>query len=635
MTDTRVITDFDLYLFGEGTLHRAFEKLGAHRRTTGDVTGVHFAVWAPNAAKVSVIGDFNGWNPVTHPMKHLGASGIWEAFVPNVGDGERYKYEIQSRVDGAKLQKADPYGVFFESDASGAAIVWDLNRYAWRDRAWMDARAAGNGWLDGPMSIYEVHLGSWKRATDRGNAVLTYREMAEQLVPYVKHMGYTHIELLPVMEHPFAGSWGYQVTGFFAPTSRFGPPEDFKAFVDECHLAGIGVILDWVPGHFPKDAHGLARFDGTSLYEHDDPRQGEHREWGTLVFNYGRHEVRTFLLSSALFWLEEYHADGIRVDAVASMLYLDYSRKEGEWLPNQYGGRENLDAMEFLRQLNVQTHSQHPGTVTVAEESTAWPGVTRPVHLGGLGFTYKWNMGWMHDMLEYTAKDPIHRRYSHNDLTFSLLYAFTENFILPFSHDEVVHGKRALLDKMPGDVWQRQATLRALFGYMFGHPGKKLMFMGDEFGQWREWDHDRSLDWHLLEDEGHAGIQRWVRDLNSCLREQPALHRVDFEYTGFEWLDCSDFESSVVSFVRRAHDRSEFVVVAVNFTPIPREQYVVGVPEAGRYVELLNSDSAIYGGSNVGNLGGLNTEPTPAYGRPHRLLLTLPPLACLILKRQP
>jgi 1,4-alpha-glucan branching enzyme len=634
MTDTRVLTDFDLYLFGEGTLRRAFEKLGAHRQRVDGVTGVHFAVWAPNAADVSVIGDFNGWNPASHPMKNLGASGIWETFVPDVGDGARYKYEIRSRVDGARLQKTDPFGFFFESDASGAAIVWDLNRYAWRDGEWMEARRQNNGWLDRPMSIYEVHLGSWKRAPERGNAFLTYRELAAQLVPYVKEMGYTHIELLPVMEHPFAGSWGYQVTGFFAPTSRFGPPEDFKAFVDECHLAGIGVILDWVPGHFPKDAHGLARFDGTALYEHEDSRQGEHREWGTLVFNYGRHEVRAFLLSSALFWLDEYHADGIRVDAVASMLYLDYSRKDGEWLPNQYGGRENLDAMEFLRQMNVQTHAQFPGTITAAEESTAWPGVTRPVHLGGLGFTYKWNMGWMHDMLEYAGKDPVYRRYAHNDLTFSLLYAFTENFVLPFSHDEVVHGKRAMLDKMPGDVWQKRATLRALFGYMYGHPGKKLMFMGDEFGQWREWDHDQSLDWHLLYDEGHAGIQQWVRDLNHCLQQQPALHQVDFEYTGFEWLDCSDFEGSVVSFVRRAHDRTDFVVVVANFTPVPRLEYIVGVPEAGRYVELLNSDSAIYGGSNLGNGGTLETAPEPAHGRPHRLSLTLPPLACLILKRQ-
>ena len=596
---------------------------------------MHFAVWAPNAEQVSVIGDFNGWNPSSHPMKNLGASGIWETFVPDVGDGERYKYEIRSRVDGARLQKADPFGFFFESDASGAAIVWDLNRYTWRDTAWMEGRRQQNGWLDRPVSIYEVHLGSWKRVPERGNAPLTYREMAQQLVPYVKEMGYTHIELMPVMEHPFAGSWGYQVTGFFAPTSRFGPPEDFKAFVDECHLNGIGVILDWVPGHFPKDAHGLARFDGTALYEHADPRQGEHREWGTLVFNYGRHEVRTFLLSSALFWLEEYHVDGLRVDAVASMLYLDYSRKEGEWLPNQYGGRENLDAMELLRQMNVQTHSQHPGTITVAEESTAWPGVTRPVHLGGLGFTYKWNMGWMHDMLVYASKDPVHRRWAHNDLTFSLLYAFTENFILPFSHDEVVHGKaRAARQDAGRCVAEARHAARALFGYMFGHPGKKLMFMGDEFGQWREWDHDESLDWHLLDDEGHAGIQRWVRDLNRCLAEQPALHQVDFEYTGFEWLDCSDFESSVVSFIRRAHDRSDFVVVAVNFTPVPRADYVVGVPEPGRYVELLNSDAEIYGGSNLGNAGALETEPTPAHGRPHRLHLTLPPLGCLFLKRE-
>ena len=639
MTDTRVLSEFDLYLFGEGTLHRAFDKLGAHRRlmvgTTGDTTlGVHFAVWAPNAEQVSVIGDFNAWNATAHPMKHLGVSGIWEIFVPKVGDGDRYKYEILSRVDGARLQKSDPYGVFFETDSSAAAIVWDLSRHIWRDAGWMENRRQNNGWLDRPMSIYEVHLGSWRRSPENGHAFLTYREIAQRLVPYVKEMGYTHIELLPVMEHPFAGSWGYQVTGFFAPTSRFGPPEDFKAFVDECHLHGIGVILDWVPGHFPKDAHGLARFDGTALYEHEDSRQGEHREWGTLVFNYGRHEVRTFLLSNALFWLEEYHADGLRVDAVASMLYLDYSRPEGEWLPNAYGGRENLDAMELLRQMNVQTHAQHPGTVTIAEESTAWPGVTRPVHLGGLGFTYKWNMGWMHDMLEYASKDPVHRRWSHNDLTFSLLYAFTENFILPLSHDEVVHGKRALLDKMPGDAWQKRATVRALFGYMFGHPGKKLMFMGDEFGQRREWDHDESLDWHLLNDQGHAGIQRWVRDLNRCLVEQPSLHQVDFEHTGFEWLDGSDFEGSVVAFVRRARDRSDFVVVAVNFTPVPREDYVVGVPDAGRYVELLNSDAEIYGGSNLGNAGALDAEPIPAHGRAHRLRVLLPPLACLILKRE-
>ncbi|HTG88713.1 MAG TPA: 1,4-alpha-glucan branching protein GlgB [Vicinamibacterales bacterium] len=628
-----MLTEFDLHLFNEGTLHRAYEKLGAHQREVDGQLGVHFAVWAPNADKVSVIGDFNGWNPASHPMRSLGVSGIWEIFVPNVGDGERYKYEIRSR-EGAHLQKADPYGVFFESDASGAAIVWNLDRYTWRDKAWLDERTRSNGWLDRPLSVYELHLGSWKRVPERGGGPLTYREMAEQIVPYVKDLGYTHIELMPVLEHPFAGSWGYQVTGFFAPTSRFGPPEDFKAFVDECHVNGIAVILDWVPGHFPKDAHGLARFDGTALYEHEDPRQGEHRDWGTLIFNYGRHEVRAFLLSSALFWLEEYHIDGLRVDAVASMLYLDYSREDGDWLPNQYGGRENLEAMEFLRQLNVQTHAHYPGTITVAEESTAWPGVTRPVHLGGLGFTYKWNMGWMHDMLQYASKDPIYRRWSHNDLTFSLLYAFTENFILPFSHDEVVHGKRAMLDKMPGDIWQKRATLRALYGYMYGHPGKKLMFMGCEFGQWREWGHDESLDWHLLQYAEHRGIQHWVRDLNRTLKEQPALHQVDFDHTGFEWIDCSDFEGSVVSFIRRAHHSSDFVLVAVNFTPVVRHDYVIGVPEAGRYVELLNSDGEIYGGGNLGNSGVIQSEPTPAHGRPHRLSLVLPPLACLILKRE-
>jgi 1,4-alpha-glucan branching enzyme len=629
-----VLTEFDLHLFGEGTLHRAYDKLGAHRETVDGRTGVHFAVWAPNAEQVNVIGDFNGWNPRSHPMKNLGPSGIWETFIPNVGEGERYKYEILSRAGGEPLQKTDPYGFFFESDASGGTIVWDLDRHTWRDTKWMDERRRQNGWLNRPMSIYEVHLGSWKKAPERPGGNLTYKEMAADLVPYVRDMGYTHIELLPVMEHPFAGSWGYQVTGFFAPTSRFGRPEDFKVFVDECHLNGIGVILDWVPGHFPKDAHGLAKFDGTALYEHEDPRQGEHRDWGTLIFNYGRHEVRAFLLSSALFWLDEYHVDGLRVDAVASMLYLDYSRQEGEWLPNVHGGRENLEAMELLRQLNVQTHSLYPGTITVAEESTAWPGVSRPVHLGGLGFTYKWNMGWMHDMLEYVGKDPIHRRWAHNELTFSLLYAFTENFILPFSHDEVVHGKRAMLDKMPGDEWQKRATLRALLGYMYGHPGKKLMFMGTEFGQWREWNHDESLDWHLLEFEDHQGIQRWVRDLNRILQSEPALYDVDFDHSGFEWLDCSDFESSVVSFVRRAHTLGEFVVMAVNFTPVPRHDYIIGVPEAGPYREILNSDALAYGGSNLGNAGLVESEPVRAHGRPHRLLLTLPPLSFLMLKRE-
>jgi 1,4-alpha-glucan branching enzyme len=628
----RMLTDFDLYLFGQGTQYRIFEKLGAHRRTVGSTTGVHFAVWAPNAERVSVIGDFNGWDGRVHPMRNLGPSGVWEIFIPDLQDGERYKYEIRSRVDGALLQKTDPCGVYFEGSPGSASIVWALDRYVWRDGDWMAHRAEQHGWMNRPMSIYEVHLGSWKRSVERDRGPLTYQELAAQLVPYVVEMGYTHIELLPVLEHPFTGSWGYQVIGFFAPTSRYGPPEDFKAFVDECHLHGIGVILDWVPGHFPKDAYGLGRFDGTALFEHEDSRRGEHREWGTLIFNYGRHEVSSFLLSSALFWLEEYHIDGLRVDAVASMLYLDYSRQDGEWIANQYGGRENLEAIDFLRHLNVRTHGQFPGTVTIAEESTAWPAVSRPVHVGGLGFTYKWNMGWMHDMIEYCSQDPLYRRWAHNDLTFSMLYAFTENFILPFSHDEVVHGKRSMLDRMPGDIWQKCATLRALYGYMFGHPGKKLMFMGNEFGQWREWNHDDSLDWHLLADPNHQGIQRWVRDLNECYRREAALHEVDFDPRGFEWIDCSDHESSVVSFVRRGRDPRDFVVMVMNFTPVPRYDYTIGVPEEGRYAELLNSDAGVYGGSGLGNGGSASSRPVGAHRRPHSLRLLIPPLGCLLLK---
>ena len=484
------------------------------------------------------------------------------------------------------------------------------------------------------MTSYEVHLGSWSRVAEEGNRFLTYRELAQRLVPYVKEMGFTHIELLPVMEHPFSGSWGYQVLGFFAPTSRFGSPEDFKFFVDACHQAGLGVILDWVPGHFPKDAHGLAQFDGTALYEHADPRQGEHRDWGTLIFNYGRNEVRNFLLSNALFWLEEYHIDGLRVDAVASMLYLDYSRHAGEWIPNRYGGRENLEAIGFVQELNRLTHGRHPGTITAAEESTSWPGVTRPAHVGGLGFTYKWNMGWMHDMLEYAHKDPVHRRWEHNLMTFSALYMHTENFILPFSHDEVVHGKGSMLDKMPGDVWQKHATLRTLYGYMYGHPGKKLMFMGSEFGQWREWNHDRSLDWHLLEDPMHAGLRRYVQDLNWHYRAEPALHEVDFSPDGFRWIDCHDNENSVVSIVRYARNPDDFVVMLFNFTPVPRAEYRIGVPAAGWYAEILNSDAALYGGSNVGNGGGVQSEPVAAHGFDQSIRLTLPPLGCLLLKRQ-
>jgi 1,4-alpha-glucan branching enzyme len=629
----RVLTDFDLHLLGEGTHHRAFEKLGAHRMVVGSTAGVHFAVWAPNAKRVSVIGDFNGWDGRVHAMRLLAPGGIWEIFIPGLPDGEKYKFEVCTR-QGTLLQKSDPFGFAFEMPPHSASVVRDVSGYQWRDEEWMTTRQSQNEWLERPMSIYEVHLGSWARVPEEGNRFLTYREMAHRLVPYVKEMGFTHLELLPVMEHPFSGSWGYQVLGFFAPTSRFGPPEDFKLFVDACHRAGLGVILDWVPGHFPKDEHGLARFDGTALYEHADPRQGEHPEWGTLVFNYGRHEVRNFLLSNALFWLEEYHVDGLRVDAVASMLYLDYSRPQGAWIPNRFGGRENLEAIEFIQALNRLTHGTFAGTITAAEESTSWPGVTRPVHLGGLGFTYKWNMGWMHDMLGYAVLDPVHRRWKHNLVTFSGLYMHSENFILPFSHDEVVHGKRAMLDKMPGDVWQAHATLRTLYGYMYGHPGKKLLFMGNEFGQWREWNHDRSLDWHLLDDPAHAGLRRYVQDLNWHYHAQPALHQVDFHPDGFRWIDCDDNENSVLSLVRFAKDRRDFVVMLFNFTPVPRGDYRIGVPEPGWYDELLNSDAAVYGGSNSGNGGGVHSEPIADHGFDQSLRLLVPPLGCLLLKRR-
>jgi 1,4-alpha-glucan branching enzyme len=628
----RVLTDFDLHLLSEGTHHRVFEKLGSHRINVGTTTGVHFAVWAPNADRVSLIGDFNGWDGRVNPMRLLVPSGVWEIFIPDLPDGEHYKFEIRAK-SGDLLRKSDPFAVAFEVPPQSASIVRDISHYVWRDEAWMRARREQGGWLGRPMSVYEVHLGSWARIPEEGNRFLTYTELAHRLVPYVKDLGFTHIELLPVMEHPFSGSWGYQVLGFFAPTSRYGPPEDFKFFVDACHLAGIGVILDWVPGHFPRDAHGLARFDGTALFEHADPRQGEHQDWGTLIFNYGRNEVRNFLLSNALFWLEEYHVDGLRVDAVASMLYLDYSRKEGEWIPNQYGGRENLDAISFLQELNTLTHGQHPGSITAAEESTSWGGVSRPVHLGGLGFTYKWNMGWMHDMLQYAAEDPVHRRWHHNEITFSMLYAFSENFILPFSHDEVVHGKRSLLDRIPGDVWQKHATLRTLYGYMYGHPGKKLLFMGDEFGQWDEWNHDRSLDWHLLKEPAHASLKRFVQDLNWHYAAEPALYERDFTPEGFSWIDCNDNENSIVSMIRYAHDRLNFIVMIFNFTPVPRQDYRIGVPQAGRYSEILNSDSELFGGSNMGNLGGIDTEPAPSHGFAQSLRLTVPPLGCLYLKR--
>jgi 1,4-alpha-glucan branching enzyme len=629
----RVLTDFDLHLLGEGTHYRAFEKLGAHRVRVGSTTGVHFAVWAPNADRVSVIGDFNAWDGRVHPMRLLAPAGVWELFVPDLPDGEKYKFEIRT-ASGRLLQKSDPFGLAFEIPPSTASIVRDISGYTWHDAEWMASRAAAGAWLERPMAIYEVHLGSWARVPDEGHRFLTYRELASRLPPYVADLGYTHIELLPVMEHPFAGSWGYQVLGLFAPTSRFGPPEDFKYFIDACHRAGLGVILDWVPGHFPKDEHGLAQFDGTALYEHADPRQGEHPDWGTLVFNYGRNEVRSFLLSNALFWLEEYHVDGLRVDAVASMLYLDYSRRDGDWIPNQFGGRENLEAIQFLQRLNVLTHGEHPGSVTAAEESTAWPGVSRPAHLGGLGFTYKWNMGWMHDVLEYAQKDPVHRRWEHNLVTFSMLYAYTENFILPFSHDEVVHGKGSMLDKMPGDVWQRFATLRTLYGYMYGHPGKKLLFMGGEIGQWHEWTHDHSLDWHLLDLPLHAALRGYVQALNWHYRAEPALHECDFDPAGFRWIDCCDNENSVFSMVRFARNRRDFVVMVFNFTPVPREGYRIGVPEAGYYAEFLNSDSGLFGGSNVGNAGGRASDPVASHGYDHSLCLTLPPLGCLFLKRR-
>jgi 1,4-alpha-glucan branching enzyme len=625
----RILSDYDLYLFGQGKHTRIYDKLGAHLLDVGAVTGVHFAVWAPNAARVSVVGDFNGWDGRVHPMRSLGSSGVWEIFVPTAAAGERYKFELRTHT-GEVLIKIDPFGFSFEVPPLTASVIANP-QHAWQDERWMSERASFGSWFEKPMAVYEVHLGSWARVPDEGERYLTYPELAERLIPYVREMGYSHIELLPVMEHPFSGSWGYQVTGFYAPTSRFGTPEQFKAFVDACHNAGIGVILDWVPGHFPRDEHALARFDGTALFEHADPRQGEHREWGTLIFNYGRNEVRNYLLANALFWLREYHADGLRVDAVASMLYLDYSRRDGEWIPNRFGGRENLEAIDFIRELNTLTHAELAGSLTVAEESTAWPSVSRPTYVGGLGFTYKWNMGWMNDILQYVTKDPVHRRYEHRDLTFSLIYAFTENFILPFSHDEVVHGKGSMFGKIPGDDWQKAATLRTLFGFMYAHPGKKLMFMGAEFGQGREWNFDRSLDWHLLDEPLHAGLCRFVKDLNRAYAAEPALHEIDFDPAGFAWIDCNDSENSVVSFIRRGKTGSPLVAV-LNFTPVQRDGYRIGVPDPGTYRELLNSDGEVYGGCNVGNGGTVVTEPVPSHGHEQSLRLTLPGLSCLLLK---
>ncbi len=616
MTSTR-LGEIDLHLVGEGRHEQVYEKLGAH--VTDE--GVAFAVWAPNATKVSVVGEWNRWDGRVHPMEQRGRSGIWETVVADAPEGALYRYELTTR-DGHVLLKSDPYAFAAEVPPGNASRIF-RSRHAWSDDDWMQQRRTGEP-LTAPMSIYEVHLGSWRRTLE--NESLGYRELAAQLGAYAKDLGFTHVELLPVMEHPYSGSWGYQVTGYFAPTARFGDPDDFRAFVDELHQQGVGVILDWVPAHFPRDEWALARFDGTALYEHEDPRRGAHPDWGTLVFNYGRNEVRNFLLSNALYWLREFHADGLRVDAVASMLYLDYSRKEGEWVPNEFGGREDLDAVRFLQQMNEVVYGREPGMVSVAEESTAWPGVSRPVYLGGLGFGFKWNMGWMHDTLDYFQHEPIHRRFHHHQLTFSLVYAFSENFILPLSHDEVVHGKRSLIDKLPGDRWQKFANLRALFAYMWAHPGKQLLFMGGEIAQWREWDAESSLDWHLLEEADHQGVQTLVRDLNRVYRETPALWEDDFEPTGFRWLEPNDAAANVLAFARLGKDPQRPLVCVCNLSPVPRYGYRVGMPLRGRWREALNTNSAFYGGTGEGNLGEVKTEALPWHDQPFSAELTLPPL---------
>jgi 1,4-alpha-glucan branching enzyme len=626
-----LLTHQDIYHFREGTFFRAYEKLGAHlvAKEAGSPSRTRFAVWAPNASAVSVVGDFNGWNRTRTPLApREDSSGIWEGVVDGVGAGALYKYHVVSQHAGFAVDKSDPYAYCAEAPPRTASVVWDLD-YRWGDGEWMGRRAAVNT-LGSPWSIYELHLGSWRRVPHEHNRYLNYRELAHAVADYAIELGFTHVELLPVMEHPFYGSWGYQVTGYFAPTARYGTPQDFMYFVDHLHQRGLGVILDWVPSHFPTDEHGLARFDGTHLYEHADPRQGFHPEWSSSIFNYGRAEVRDFLASNALFWLDRYHIDALRVDAVASMLYLDYARKAGEWIPNRFGGRENLEAVEFLKQLNTAVYRDYPGTQTIAEESTAWPMVSRPTYLGGLGFGLKWNMGWMHDTLKYFQQDPLLRKYHQGRLTFSLIYAFTENFVLPLSHDEVVHGKGALIGKMPGDEWQQFASLRLLFGYMWTHPGKKLLFMGGEFGQRREWSHEESLEWHVLQYPLHAGVQRWVRDLNRFYRATSALHELDFSEAGFRWVDCDDADVSVISFLRLSSSGAP-VLVACNFTPVPREHYRIGVPRGGRWHERLNSDAADYGGSGQGNLGAVDASDTPAHGFAHSLEVRLPPLAAVVL----
>ncbi|MGD1046280.1 MAG: 1,4-alpha-glucan branching protein GlgB [Bacteroidota bacterium] len=624
------LTEFDLYLFNSGDHHRIYDKLGSHTIVANGVSGVQFAVWAPNARSVSVVGNFNNWDRRRHAMRVLGASGVWEIFIPGLKEGELYKFQVKTK-SGNILDKADPYATEMEQRPKTASKINFLQKYEWKDEGWMKSRAESDH-LGEPISIYEVHLGSWARVAEEHNRWLTYCEIAEKLVTHVQERGFTHIELLPIMEHPFDASWGYQVTGYFAPTSRFGTPQEFMFFVDYCHQNNIGVILDWVPAHFPKDQFALAQFDGTHLYEHADPRKGEHQDWGTYIFNYGRKEVRNFLISNALFWLEKYHIDGLRIDAVASMLYLDYSRKKGEWIPNEYGGRENLDAIVFLKDTNKLVHQYYPGVLTIAEESTAYPGVTTGIQYGGLGFSLKWNMGWMHDMLKYFSNDPLFRMYHHNNLTFALLYAFSERFLLPLSHDEVVHGKSSLLHKMPGDDWQKFSNLRLLYGLMYGFPGKKLLFMGCEFAQRDEWNHEQSLDWHLTQFPPHAGMQKWISDLNRVYRKESALHQVDFHYSGFEWIDFHDKASSVITFMRKSNDGTEKVIVVCNFTPVPRKNYRIGVPDGGLYREILNSDSSYYDGSNVGNAGEIEAESISCHNRQFSLNLTLPPLAAVFLK---
>jgi 1,4-alpha-glucan branching enzyme len=628
-----ILTDYDLHLLSEGTHYLNYNKLGAHLRESEGVRGVHFGVWAPNAQRVSVVGDFNGWDGRAHAMRSRGSSGIWEIFLPGLDEGTLYKFEILSRADNHLCLKADPYGFAAEVRPKTASVVCSIDRFQWNDAAWIASREARD-WLHSPMSVYEVHAGSWRRKTGEGDRWLTYRELAGEMVPYVKRMGFTHIELMPIMEHPFDASWGYQTVGYYAVTSRFGSPADFMYFIDRCHQEGLGVLLDWTPAHFPRDAHGLAFFDGTHLFEHEDPRLGAHPDWGTLVFNYGRHEVQNFLLSNALFWIDRYHIDGLRVDAVASMLYLDYSRQPGEWIPNAFGGRENLEAIAFLKRLNEVLHARHPGALMIAEESTSWPAVSRPTYIGGLGFDLKWNMGWMNDTLRYISLDPIHRQHHHNELTFSMLYAFHENFVLPLSHDEVVHGKRALLEKMPGDDWQKFANLRLLLGYMHAHPGKKLLFMGCELGQRDEFWEESSVNWALEDSPSHRGIQRLLADLNRLHTTEPALHEVDFEWSGFEWLDPHDAAASVLAFLRRARNPEDFVVAVCNFTPVARENYRVGVPRPGFYREILNTDSRFYEGTDLGNAGGVQAEPVPWNDRPYSIKLRLPPLGAAYFKLQ-